>query len=337
MSSGLTESLATISNGHGPTELIPFSPFIQRTSNSLTPSYLYLISLDSAGSRKTMASCLNSVARFFGVDNHLNMAWEKLTYESVCAIRTTLIESNSAPSAINLKLTAIKQACKAAFRISLMNADGYEKIKLVERVKGKRVRTQRVLTSQEIQQYLKACDDNSFKGLRDAVLFLLLIGCGLRRVEAVRIMLCDIDFVTGEIIINGKGNKQRKVWMPQLTKEYLDEYIQEVRTMAPGPLILKYAINDEISLSYLKDDLSCCLAPDSVNYIVKRRGMELGGLDSFKPHDLRGSYATAQLLSGTPIQTVQKLLGHSDISTTQVYDLSDENEAKKAAMNHSVL
>ena len=318
-------------------ELIQFSPFVHRTSNSTTPSYLYLISLDSAGSRKTMASCLNTVAKFFGVDNHINFAWELLTYEAVCAIRTTMIENNSAPSAINLKLTAIKQACKAAFRISLMNAEGYEKIKLVERVKGKRVRTQRIVTTQEIQQYLKACDDNSFMGLRDAVLFLLMIGCGLRRAEAVRIMICDIDLVTDEIIINGKGKKQRKVWLPQLAKEYLQTYITEFRSMQSGPLIIKFAINDEMVNGFLKDDLSCCLCPDAVNYIVKKRGIKLGGLDSFKPHDLRGSYATKQLESGTPIQTVQHLLGHSDISTTQIYDLSDESAAKKAAKNHSIL
>ncbi|WP_440877064.1 tyrosine-type recombinase/integrase [Thalassotalea sp. PLHSN55] len=333
----MDNSLVSVDNEKLSSDLIPFKPYIRRRSNSLSPSYLYLISLDSAGSRKTMASCLNFVARFFGVDNHINMAWEHLTYESVCAIRTTLINTNSAPSAINLKITAIKQVCKAAFRISLMSADSYEKIKLVERVKGKRVRTQRIITTAEIQQYLKACDDNSFMGLRDAVIFLLMIGCGLRRAEVVKIMIEDINFATCEIIINGKGNKQRKVWMPQLAKEYLDAYIQEIRTMAPGPLILKYAINDEISLQYLKNDMSCCLAPDSVNYILKKRGIALAGLDKFKPHDLRGSYATKQLMSGTPIQTVQKLLGHSDISTTQIYDLSDENEAKNAALTHAII
>jgi len=300
-------------------------------------SFQYLLSLESDKSRETMRSHLNNVARLFGVSDHAMFRWELLDSDVVYYIRERFQTLGLSPATINTILCAIRQTVKHAFMKKQISHENYDRIKLVNNLKASKIVSNRVLSSEEIRDFLSACDDNSFAGLRDAVLFLTMVGCGLRRAEAVAIKIDQIDLAHREIVITGKGSKERRVWYPQLTADYLREYLQELRGKGPGALFVRMNKYDDPVLSS-KKSLSTVpgITPPAVNYILKKRGL-LGSVDGFKPHDLRRTFATKQLSTGTDIKTVSKLLGHASIVTTQIYDLRDDDVAKKAARDHQIL
>ncbi|WP_281557875.1 tyrosine-type recombinase/integrase [Thalassomonas sp. RHCl1] len=299
-------------------------------------SFQYLLSLESKQSRETMSSHLNNVARLFGVADHAMFRWELLDSDVVFYIRERFQTLGLSPATINTILCAIRQTVKHAFMKKQISHENYDRIKLVKNLKASKVAANRVLSSEEIQNFLSACDDNSFAGLRDATLFLTMIACGLRRAEAVAINIEQIDLNQREIIITGKGSKERRVWYPELTADYLREYLQELRGHGAGALFVRMNKYDDPVLSNKKSLQSVPgMTPPAVNYILKNRGL-LGNIDGFKPHDLRRTFATKQLSSGTDIKTVSKLLGHASITTTQIYDLRGDDVARKAAREHQI-
>jgi site-specific recombinase XerD len=305
-----------------------------KQNKSQSPASQYLITLESKSSRKTMAGHLNSIARIFGVQDYWQFTWEKITSTSVYYIRERLVDKNLAPATINTMLCAIRQTCKQAFLMGLMSVDEYQRVVLVPNLKASRVRKQTLIKKDAILQFKDGCDDNTLKGLRDFTLFLLLISCGLRRAEVIKIKLSDIDFNTNKILILGKGDKQRNVWMPEKTAEHLIVYLSEA---------FSDDYNSYIFVPFLRNDEPCLvkkktvegLALSSVNYILAKRA-KLCGVHKFKPHDLRGTYATTLLNNGEKLKVVAKLLGHSSIKTTQIYHILEEEDARKAAMRHNV-
>ena len=296
------------------------------------PSAQYLGALQSDKSRRTMSSHLNKVAQLFGVPEHSQFQWELLDADVVDYIRRSFADDGLAPNTINALLCAVRGTTKKAFQMQMMAHENYDRIKLVQNLKATRVASRRVLTTAEIRMFLAACDDNTFKGLRDSALFALVVGCGLRRSEAINIELKHMDLASGEIIITGKGNKQRPVWMTDITQKFMDEYIRELRGRDPGYLIVRMKSNDDPMLRSQKSpDSVPGIAPDSVNDIFKSRGLE-GNMESFKPHDLRRTFATQHLDDGTDIRLVSRLLGHANVATTtQAYDFTEDNAARDAA------
>ncbi|WDE02368.1 tyrosine-type recombinase/integrase [Thalassomonas actiniarum] len=313
----------------------PLMVQVERKLNDVA-SFQYLLSLESKQSRETMSSHLNNVARLFGVADHAMFRWELLDSDIVYYIRGRFQTLGLSPATINTILCAVRQTVKHAFMKKQISHENYDRIKLVKNLKASKVVANRVLSSEEIRNFLSACDDNSFAGLRDATLFLTMIACGLRRAEAVAINIEQIDFNQREIIITGKGSKERRVWYSELTADYLREYLQELRGNEAGALFVRMNKYDDPVLSSKKSLQSVPgMTPPAVNYILKNRGL-LGNIDGFKPHDLRRTFATKQLSSGTDIKTVSKLLGHASIATTQIYDLRDDDVAKKAAREHQI-
>lgn len=277
-----------------------------------------------------MTSFLNSVAKLFGVSSHVNFAWEKLDKDVVNIIRDKLHEKKLSISAINTTLSAIRKTCNEAFSSKLMTADQFQRIKLIPNLKGRRVRKHRTIKSSVTKSFLKSCDDNSFKGLRDSLIYMLLIGCGLRRAECARLMLSDVDLSECELLVHGKGNKQRSVGIPKQVIEHLNIYLVDIRGFQAGPLIVKFNKDDEPVQSSIKDDINKCLTPAAINYILKKR------LKTLKPHDLRAEYATALIEAGHSLNTVKDLLGHSSVTTTQIYIRHDDSVAKKASVEHVI-
>jgi len=280
-----------------------------------------------------MASYLNSVAMIFGNKDHVNFAWELLDRDVVNIIRDKLKEKRLSTSTINTTLSAIRKTCEEAFLLNLMSSDKYQRIKLIPNLKGNTVKKFRKINNIHVRAFLNECDDNSFKGLRDSTIFMLLIGCGLRRAECARLMLCDVDFEESELHLHGKGNKQRFVGIPEQVLDHINRYLIEIRGYKAGPLIVKFNKHDDIVSSSIKDDIEKCLTPAAINYILKKRGENLKKIN---PHDLRAEYATSMIEEGHSLNTVKDLLGHSSITTTQIYIRHDNKVAKKASTEHKV-
>lgn len=166
----------------------------------------------------------------------------------------------------------------------------------------------KVLDINQIEKLLGAIDTTTLLGQRDDALFELIYSCGLRISEACDLTTAHVHLNEHLILVHGKGDKERLIPFGGKAEEKLTNYIKNVR-----PLLVKEKVVPQLFVNYKGDPIS--------RKGVWKRFQELeviSGVDS-KVHTLRHSFATHLLAGGADLRSVQELLGHSDLSTTQIY------------------
>ncbi len=166
-----------------------------------------------------------------------------------------------------------------------------------------------VLTLDEVERLLAAPDRATPRGLRDAAMLELLYATGLRASELCALRVDDLNPETGVVSTVGKGRKQRLVPVGQAALALLREYLEKAR-----PRLDKHRVN-ELFLSRLGRRLS----RQAFWKMVSEAAVAAGIHKSIYPHMLRHSFATHLLERGADLRAVQAMLGHADISTTQIY------------------
>ena len=166
----------------------------------------------------------------------------------------------------------------------------------------------------EIDRMLQQIDISSEAGLRDRAIIELLFSSGLRVSELVGLNRDHINTKRREFTVRGKGQKDRPVFIGATTAQHVEEYL-EARTDSLPPLFLSYRRTNQPSLSgdYRR------LTTRSVQRLVANYARLAGITKKVTPHTMRHSFATDLLMNGADIRSVQSMLGHSNISTTQVY------------------
>lgn len=183
----------------------------------------------------------------------------------------------------------------------------------------KQSRLPRFLTESEIQTVLR--DDVPAEvraaSSRDRAIVELLYSSGLRRGELWRLNLADVDFLGGVVRVFGKGSRERLVPVGERALTALKDYIDKHRKSAPGsePLFV--------------NPRGARLSPNGIALIVKRWGRSAGLLKSVNPHAFRHSFATHLLDNGCDLRSVQEMLGHKSLGTTQVYTHMSLERLKK--------
>ena len=170
------------------------------------------------------------------------------------------------------------------------------------------------LTSEETERLISAIAVNSSADLRDRAILELLFSSGLRVSELCNLNRDHINLNRGEFMVRGKGQKDRPVFVSPEATEWLAKYL-ETRTDSAIPLFIRYSgfkTGDDKGESFR-------LTPRSVQRIVAHYAKLAGITKHVSPHTLRHSFATDLLMNGADIRSVQSMLGHSNISTTQVY------------------
>ncbi len=166
-----------------------------------------------------------------------------------------------------------------------------------------------VLSQEEVEALLDAPDANKEGGSRDKAMLETMYATGLRVSELCGLQLRNINFPNRIITIYGKGNKQRSVPLGEFALEYLEAYINGPRKRNPGkksPYVFLNRDGNPISRVYFFTQI--------------RRYAEKAGLDvEISPHTLRHCFATHLLENGAQLKMVQEMLGHSHLSTTQIY------------------
>lgn len=172
----------------------------------------------------------------------------------------------------------------------------------------------RVLNVDQVNSLLDSIDTNNGLGIRDRALFELIYSCGLRISEAATLQVGNLHLKEMLLLVRGKGDKERIVPFGSAAKEWLEKYLTEVRPNLVGKKIVP-----TVFVNYKGE-------PISRKGIWKRfKELEaMTGIDC-KVHTLRHSFATHLLSGGADLRSVQALLGHSDLATTQIYThVSDE-------------
>ena len=166
------------------------------------------------------------------------------------------------------------------------------------------------LGEDEVARLIKAPNIDSSSGLRDRAMIELLYACGLRVSELVSILLTEVSINDGVIRVTGKGNKTRLVPMGEEALDWIKEYIKNARQC-----ILKKQTSNFLFVT----NHGGAMTRQAFWYLIKRYTITANINKSISPHVLRHAFATHLINHGADLRVVQMLLGHSDISTTQIY------------------
>ena len=165
------------------------------------------------------------------------------------------------------------------------------------------------ISEREVEALIHAPDIETALGLRDRAMLEVLYACGLRVTELLNLRLELINLKQGYLRIVGKGNKERLVPLGQMACEWIEKYLNEAR-----PSLYKSA-TDYVFLTQHGGIMS----RQNFWYAIKRYALQAGVQAELSPHTLRHAFATHLLNHGADLRVVQMLLGHSDLSTTQIY------------------
>lgn len=177
----------------------------------------------------------------------------------------------------------------------------------------------RVLTIEQVDKLLSVIDTSTPLGKRDDALFELIYSCGLRISEAATLLVTNVHLEEKLILVHGKGDKERIVPFGGRAYDKLVLYLNEVRPGLCGQKVI-----DEVFLNYRGDPIS--------RKGIWKKFQELEALSGVnaKVHTLRHSFATHLLQGGADLRSVQELLGHSDLATTQIYTHVDDRQLKSS-------
>lgn len=311
----------------------------------------YLETLGSKTSVVTVRSKLNQFARFFHYADYKQCDWHLMRYDNVLSFIEHLKEKSRdgslQTSTINAYLCAVKGVAQTAWNLNQISDHDLMRIKNIGQLRGCRKMAGRALTKEESREFLACCEGNTDQAIRDRAILLLLLGCGLRRAEIAGIRIKDVFLEEARIRLIGKGNKERDVFLNTVVAEAVAQWV----------LVRKRVISDwnkrypwkkgnagdgsdgylfgrwTRHFGYLIVDRP--LNPWSVAEIVRKYKDEAkdkaAGLGDITTHDLRRTFATRLLDKGVDIATVKNLMGHSNISTTALYDRRGEAAMRKAA------
>ena len=166
-----------------------------------------------------------------------------------------------------------------------------------------------VLTFEEVEQLLLAPDIGTPRGFRDATMLHTMYATGLRVSELVSLKIRDLNLDAGFLAATGKGNKRRLVPLGEWATELLQKYLLELRPLCAPPT------EETLFLSNRQK----AMTRQRFWQLVKGYAEQIGIKKAISPHKLRHSFATHLLEGGADLRSVQAMLGHADISTTQIY------------------
>ena len=181
------------------------------------------------------------------------------------------------------------------------------------------------LSEEEVESLLDAPSNKTISGLRDKAMLELLYACGLRVSELVNILLTELSMTEGVIRVTGKGSKTRLVPMGEEAVDWIKKYINESRNG-----ILKKKTSKYLFITIR----GSAMTRQAFWYLIKRYSIIAQINKPMSPHILRHAFATHLINHGADLRVVQMLLGHSDISTTQIYTHVARERLKNLHRSH---
>jgi len=263
------------------------------------PASAYLEQL-GPGSRRTMTEAMRKLARLASTgkyDAH-TLPWHELRIEQTTALREQLA-ADFAPATANKHLAALRGVLRQCWRLGQMSAADYERAIDLPSVRGPSPRPNRALTGEEISALMGTCDaDTSPAGARDAALFSLLFGAGLRRSEAVALDLANFDRETGSLTVSATPSRaERKTIIDLDRRKILERWLLK-RGATEGPLFNPINKGGRIEVRRLSEQAI---------YIACHKRAAEAGLRPVSPEDLRRSMQTSKRRSAQNTPQAEEL------------------------------
>ena len=276
--------------------------------------FLDFLIAEKGGSENTVAAYRNDLTQFHDFVSQTGKTsgvtdWSQLTREHLIDFILFLREREYASSTVARKVAAIKSFFQFLVRIGRITASPAEDLD------SPKVRKQlpQTLTPAEVARLLAQPleSGNSPKAIRDTALLEILYATGMRVSEAAGLTLDDLDLLGGSVRCIGKGNKERVIPLYPEAVQAVTAYIDNARNSFLG--------DHHGERTLFLNPRGARLTRQGLWLIVKGYAREVGMGERVTPHTLRHSFATHMLNGGAGLREVQRLLGHANISTTQVY------------------
>ena len=274
-------------------------------------NFFEFLEYDKGYSRKTIESYSRDIKKFEVYIEEFSINFKQLSKENIFDFHLDLSKSIG-PRSFSRMLSSLRTFYKYLFSEKIINDVVLNSIQTYPSPKFKKS-VPSFLSEKKIYEVIDKIDlskKNEFIKMRDKAIIMLFFTSGLRLEEMTNLIFRDIDFANNSIKIFGKGGKERFSKFDNFTKDLIIRYLKKIKKYP----LLKSNIHNNLFVD--KDNKS--LTRDNIQYIVMNNLKGLS-LSSFGPHTLRHSFATHLLNKGVGISAIQSLLGHSKLSSTQIY------------------
>ena len=185
------------------------------------------------------------------------------------------------------------------------------------------------LTIDEIELIVNQIDRSKKEGERNLAIIEVLYGCGLRVTELIELKISEIYWEEGFIRIIGKGNRERLVPLGKIASKHLKIYLNEIRVHQK----VKDLFVDHVFINKNGSKISRVMIFKIIKKLTEKSGIQ----KNISPHSLRHSFATHLVEGGADLRSVQEMLGHQSITTTEIYTHLDKNYLKQTILDHHPL
>ncbi len=282
--------------------------------------FLDYITLEKNYSSNTEVNYDNDLFKFseFIKKNKLN--YLNIKYKDITGYIEYLKNGKYEVSSINRNLSAMRSFYDYLVKQKKIKVNPFHDIKSLKTEK----RLPNYFKYEEFEMILETLKENTPLNIRNRLIIELLFATGLRVSELSNISLNDIDIMSKEIKVMGKGSKERIVYFGSYSKEALLNYLNNSRN-----ILLKNKQSDKLLINNNGTELTDRGIRLIINNIIKKTSIN----KNITPHTFRHSFATIMLDEGASIKTVQELLGHVSLNTTSIYTHLTNEEVKRAYLN----
>ncbi len=293
--------------------------------NALKQQFLEYIEIEKGRGVKTVENYDHYLKRFISFSKAKSPA--DITESVVRDFRLWLNRQSSTRENKRIPAATLKKKTQNYYLIALRAFLKYMAKKGVKSLSPEQIELAKVgerhidlISTDELSRLLDAPTGSDLKSLRDRAILQLLFSTGLR-VSELCSLSSDIDLHADEMSVRGKGDKVRVVFLSDEAKKAVKEYLDK-RTDTDDSLFVKVTGHEKAEKEELR------LTPRSVERIVKHYAIKAGISKKVTPHVIRHSFATDLLRNGADLRSVQMLLGHANIGTTQIYTHITDSELR---------
>lgn len=270
---------------------------------NLFETFISYLEFEKEFSKNTIESYKNDLDDFKEYLEIINKTPEDIDKKDAFNYLIFLSKKKLKPSSLRRKISAIRSFYKFLIKEELIEKDPTIDLTFPKNEK----KLPQVLTIDEIEKLINSIDNKTLKGKRDKAIIELLYSSGLRVSEIINLKTRDLDLENNYLKCFGKGSKERIVPFGELAKTYIIDYLKERE---------KLKIESDLLFVNKKGEK---LLRQQINNLLRIYSKKAKLKKKVHPHMLRHSFATHLLERGADLRSVQELLGHVDISTTQIY------------------
>lgn len=280
--------------------------------------------LEDGLSRNTLQSYCNDLRLFgawLGKQNQDSRMLTEATHSDLLEFLASRVSAKIKASTTSRELSSLKRFYRFLLRQGRITIDPSLNIETPKLLRN----LPESLTESEVDLLLSAPDLNYPLGFRDRAMLEVLYASGLRVSELINLRYSQLSMDMGVVRVMGKGRKERLAPLGEESLDWLNRYTKEIR-----PVLLDGIVTDTVFVTAR----GAAMTRQAFWYLIKRHAQQVGINKHLSPHTLRHAFATHLLNHGADLRVVQLLLGHADISTTQIYTHIARERLKQLHARH---